>query len=46
MQNYRPYHRHASLKWLVKSQKNRQQVDHKYYVGKGKIDEIKAFIDL
>ncbi|PNZ69871.1 GTPase HflX [Staphylococcus croceilyticus] len=24
---------------------NREQVDHKYYVGKGKIDEIKAFIE-
>lgn len=25
--------------------KNREQVDHKYYVGKGKIDELKAFIE-
>ncbi|MDT0706347.1 GTPase HflX [Staphylococcus haemolyticus] len=24
---------------------NREQVDHKYYVGKGKIDELKAFIE-
>lgn len=24
---------------------NREQIDHKYYVGKGKIDEIKAFIE-
>ncbi|RIO76167.1 GTPase HflX, partial [Staphylococcus haemolyticus] len=24
---------------------NRKQVDHKYYVGKGKIDELKAFIE-
>lgn len=25
---------------------NREQIDHKYYVGKGKIEEIKAFIEL
>ena len=24
---------------------NREQFDHKYYVGKGKIEEIKAFIE-
>ncbi|BGE82541.1 GTPase HflX [Staphylococcus petrasii] len=24
---------------------NREQIDHKYYVGKGKIDELKAFIE-
>ena len=24
---------------------NREQFDHKYYVGKGKIDEIKSFIE-
>ena len=29
----------------VKSLQNREQFDHKYYVGKGKIEEIKAFIE-
>ena len=24
---------------------NREQVDHKYYVGKGKIDELKALLN-
>ena len=30
---------------MLKVTQNREQVDHKYYVGKGKIDELKALLN-
>ena len=38
------YHKLANLMLKDKSLKI-EQFDHKYYVGKGKIDEIKSFIE-
>ena len=38
------YHKLANL-FKGQITQNREQFDHKYYVGKGKIDEIKSFIE-
>lgn len=42
--NYHLYQRLANLKCWVKLLKT-EIVDRKYYVGKGKIEEIQAFIE-
>jgi len=46
MQELQALSQTCQLEVVSQITQNRQQVDHKYYVGKGKIDEIKAFIDL
>ena len=46
MQELQALSQTCQLEVVSQIKQNRQQVDHKYYVGKGKIDEIKAFIDL
>ena len=46
MQELQALSQTCQLEVVSQITQTRQQVDHKYYVGKGKIDEIKAFIDL
>ncbi len=43
--NYHLYQKTCQLEVLGQITQNRDRVDRKYYVGKGKIEEIQAFIE-